>query len=225
MVDVLNLRAPGHGEPEPAEEVDQLIGGLRQRMAMTELGDDAGKRDVDGAGRDHAALESRSGRFERGFQGLLDTIEPLAVSALARRLERLEPLLRGLYPALLLAQEFDPRSLDRVGTGRPLEGRQARASEACRARQARIPRDRWLTSELPRAIVSRDGSDRSVGDPDQADFTGCGHFTGCRAFTASSWRLSSSRTRATIASSVSGSWIASSDRLLRSSWILASLSP
>ena len=30
-------------------------------------------------------------------------------------------------PGLLLAQEFDPRSLDRVGAGRPIESRHARA--------------------------------------------------------------------------------------------------
>ncbi len=36
MIDILDLGPSGHGEPEPAEQVDQLVGGLGQRVAMTE---------------------------------------------------------------------------------------------------------------------------------------------------------------------------------------------
>ena len=48
---VLDLRPARDGEAEPAEEVDQLLGRLRQRVAMAELRDGAaGAGDVDAAG-------------------------------------------------------------------------------------------------------------------------------------------------------------------------------
>ena len=56
VMDVLDLRAARDGEAEPAEEVDQLVGGLGQRMAMAQPGPDAGKRDVEIAAGGRAAV-------------------------------------------------------------------------------------------------------------------------------------------------------------------------
>ena len=47
VIDVLDLRSPRHGETEPAEQVDQLIGGLSQGMAMAEPGSNPGQGDVE----------------------------------------------------------------------------------------------------------------------------------------------------------------------------------
>ena len=116
--DVLDLRPPRHGEAEPAEEVDQLVGRLGQRVAMAELGPVAGQGDVD---RVDAPIVGRSTRAlaasKAASMRLLRGVEPLAVGLLGRRFERLEPLLGRLEPTLLLAEELDPRGLD--GLGRP----------------------------------------------------------------------------------------------------------
>ena len=47
VIHILHFRAPRDGEAEPPEEVDQLVGGLGQGMAVTQAGTDAGQGDVE----------------------------------------------------------------------------------------------------------------------------------------------------------------------------------
>ena len=72
VVDVFDFRAARDRKAEAAEEVDQLVGGLRERMAVSQPGADARQGDVDRPCRRWcAAVEPRPGGFERGFERAL----------------------------------------------------------------------------------------------------------------------------------------------------------
>ena len=119
VASVLDLRPPGDGEPEPAEEVHQLVGRLGQGVPMAELRPRPARQGhVQPAGAGRGPLDPSLGRVPGRFQGPFDGVEPLPVGPLLGRVQGLEPLLRGLDAPLLLAEELDPRGLDgrrRVG--------------------------------------------------------------------------------------------------------------
>ena len=196
----------GHGEPEPAEQVDQLVGGLGQRMAVPQPGTDARQRDVDRRrGRRACARRATWPPRTRLRERALTALNRWPYSRRLGRLERLEPLLGGLDPALLLPEELDARRLDRLGQW-----------PRCRTRPARLAQS---SLEIGQRIGERFIRRSSLGNVAQAVLAFW------RAWTAASCLSSLARTLATIASNVSGSWIASSERLLRSRPIFASWSP
>ena len=194
---VLDLRAAGHGEAEPAEEVDQLLGRLGQGVPTPQSGTMAGEGHIDPPPLLLLPLDPTASRLERGFQLSLDPVEPLAVGLPRRWLERLEPFLGGLDPAVLLAEERDPGGLGLLG-------------------RARLPERLQAVGEQGVQVGHRDGERVVAAHAVRAVW---------RARTSASCRSRCSRTMVTIASNASGSWIASSDRLLRSRPTRASLSP
>src|SRR5208337_2599174 len=133
-----DLGTTRYTEAEPAEKVDQLVGGLGEGMTMAQAGDDSRKRDINRAGGHGAAadrnsfnlstcrympspgghiagFQPQSGGVEGGLEGLLDAVELLAIGTLAGRIQRSQPLLGCFELTLLLAQIFDPRNLERRG--------------------------------------------------------------------------------------------------------------
>ena len=137
VADVLDLRPPRHGEPEPAEDVDQLVGRLGQRVPVAEPGPRAGQGQVERVGRGRLRpLDPRLRRLPGRFERLLDGVEPLAVRLLVGRRDRLQPFLGRLDLALLLAQELDPRRLDGLGAS-PAARKAARPADSRASRSAR----------------------------------------------------------------------------------------
>src|SRR5690606_6590251 len=122
--DVLHLRPARDAEPEPAEQVDQLVGGLGERVPVAEPR--AGRPragDVDAGDGGLGALDARFGGLPGGLERLLDGVEAPAVVLAGGGLDELEPLLGGLDPALLLAEVLDPGGLDRDRVAGLAEGR------------------------------------------------------------------------------------------------------
>src|SRR5208282_2794604 len=104
MVNILDLGTTRDTEAEPAEEVDQLVGGLGQGMAMAQAGGGSRQRDIDRAGGHGATFQPQSGGAEGGLEDLLDAVEALAIDTLAGRVQRAQPLLGCFDLTLLLAQ-------------------------------------------------------------------------------------------------------------------------
>src|SRR5208282_885296 len=96
VVNILDLGTTRDTEAEPAEKVDQLVGGLGQGMAMAQAGDGSRKRDINRAGGHGATFQPQSGGAEGGLEGLLDAVESLAIDTLAGRIQRSQPLLAAL---------------------------------------------------------------------------------------------------------------------------------
>src|SRR5271166_3368618 len=177
-------------------------------MAMAQARDNSRQCDINRRCTLARALKATARLLERGFQGCLDAVKPLTVRFPGPGLERFDPLLRDFHAPLFLAQKLDAGRLD----GRRIGG----------------PRKSLQCCGLERIEIAQRGFQRVGGVHRELFAPGlqeAAAAAGWRFLTASSWRLSSSRTRSMIASNVSGSWMASSERLLRSRPILASFSP
>ncbi len=71
VIDVLDFGSARDGETEPAEQVDQLVGGLGQGMAVPEPGPDARQGDVEAGRRRAAPLDARPGRSQAASSAVL----------------------------------------------------------------------------------------------------------------------------------------------------------
>ena len=67
VIGVLDFRPARHGEAEPPEQVDQLVGGLRERMTVSHPGQNARQRDIEPRLDGRPAFDARLRGVEGGL--------------------------------------------------------------------------------------------------------------------------------------------------------------